>query len=668
MQSPQHHIETVMNVVAAGQLPVFDGATSLIHRSWYRCFNEYGLDPRSAFGGANIESSQQLRVRREQRGQYLQVARAGMEQLYRHVADLGYVLMLADSEGVTLDCIGEPASDSPLAASLALGANWNETLAGTNGIGTCLAERRTLTCHREDHYYTGNLGLSCTATPLYDPHGQLLGVLDVSALTSPEARDSQHLARHLTALYGRLIEDANFVQQFRDRWILRLGYAGALLDVHAELMLAFDADGVIVGANSGARRQLKQVIASGVITGVENELVGNSLSAVFRNRIADIWRIARSQDASAPAQLDTWSGSCYSAVISAPRGNSVTRAASTATVHNAPPKLNALAGDDVRMTQLLAQAQRLASKPINMLIQGETGTGKEVLAKAIHESSQRVDKPFVAVNCAAIPESLIESELFGYMPGTFTGARSRGMIGMIQRSSGGTLFLDEIGDMPLALQTRLLRVLSEKEVQPLGADKPVAIDLHVIAASHRDLKQMIAAGEFREDLYYRLCGATLKLPPLRERQDRVHLIRTLLNEEAIALDASGIIEHDALEALVQYDWPGNIRQLRQVLRFLLSVTEEDGIRLEHLPEEIVEGLALTAASRPALTAMMPVVAPLAPMGFNDNAPPRDASRLVETLRRHHWNITEVSRELDLCRATIYRRMKRYGIVPPTHLH
>jgi transcriptional regulator of acetoin/glycerol metabolism len=337
---------------------------------------------------------------------------------------------------------------------------------------------------------------------------------------------------------------------------------------------------------------------------------------------------------------------------------------------NAQPKLDALAGDDARMTHLLAQAQRLASKPINVLIQGETGTGKEVLAKAIHESSTRAAQTFVAVNCAAIPESLIESELFGYTPGTFTGARSRGMVGMIQRSSGGTLFLDEIGDMPLHLQTRLLRVLSEREVQPLGSDKPVPLDLHVIAASHRDLKQMIADGEFREDLYYRLCGATLRLPPLRERQDRVHLIRTLLNEEAIALDASGLIEPQALDALVNYTWPGNIRQLRQVLRFMLSIADDDGIHVEHLPEEI-SGAGFAVATRvslaPALTAL-PTTTTSAPMSFHDNAPPRDASRLIETLSRHHWNITEVSRELDLCRATIYRRMKRYGIVPPTHLH
>ncbi|MGH8444320.1 MAG: sigma-54-dependent Fis family transcriptional regulator, partial [Solimonas sp.] len=444
MISPQHHIEAVMSVVGAGLLPVVDErAESLIHRSWYRCYNDYRLDPASPYG-ARIESSACLREARERREQYLQVARAGMEQLYRHVADLGYVLLVADAAGITLDAIGDPESSSPLAAGLVLGANWNETHAGTNGIGTCLAEQRTLTCHREDHYYTSNVGLSCTATPLYDPHGELMGVLDVSALTSPEARESQHLARHLTALYGRMIEDANFVRQFRDRWILRLGASGALLDVNADLMLAFDADGVIVGANTGARRHLQLLDAASVTGG----LVGNSLNAVFRNGVIEVWRLARLGEHADRGRLQTWGGQGYHAIVAAPRRSVAPVPLATATQAAAQdvaaaPMLEMLAGDDESMRALVAQARRLAGKPLNLLIQGETGTGKEVLAKAIHEASPRAARAFVAINCAAIPESLIESELFGYMPGTFTGARSRGMTGLILEANGGTLFLDE---------------------------------------------------------------------------------------------------------------------------------------------------------------------------------------------------------------------------------
>ncbi|WP_028006468.1 sigma-54-dependent Fis family transcriptional regulator [Solimonas flava] len=659
MPSSRQHIETVMNVVSGAIAVPAEAEEHLIHRSWIRCYRDYGLDPASRHA-ARIEPSPRLRERRARHERYLQVARAGMEQLYRHVSDLGYVLLLADADGITLDCVGDDSAQSPLSAGLVLGADWNELHAGTNGIGTCLAERRTLTCHRDDHYYAGNLGLSCTATPLFDPHGELMGVLDVSSLSSPEARESQHLARHLTALYGRMIEDANFMQRFRERWILRLGTVGALIDVNAELMLAFDADGVIVGANSGARRRLG--LFDSTLTG---DLIGHSLSAVFRDRVAEIWRLARGADAAERGLLHTWAGEGYHATVLAPRA-----AARPAAVVDAPapaaaaapaPTLQTLAGDDPRMETLIERARRLVARPLNILIQGETGTGKEVLAKALHEASPRAAKPFVAVNCAAIPESLIESELFGYKPGTFTGARSRGMVGLIQRADGGTLFLDEIGDMPLALQTRLLRVLSEGEVLPLGADKPVPLQLVVFAASHRDLQARIAAGEFREDLYYRLSGAVLPLPPLRERQDRAYLIRALLRDEAERLDASAAITPAALDCLLRHPWPGNIRQLRNALRYALSMADADGIDVEHLPPEVVDASQASGIAPPTA----PVAAPAAAA---DAVPRSERAQLLDALRRHHWVITKVARELRLCRATVYRQMKRHGIVSPTQLH
>lgn len=200
----------------------------------------------------------------------------------------------------------------------------------------------------------------------------------------------------------------------------------------------------------------------------------------------------------------------------------------------------------------------VCNRRVNILIQGETGTGKEVLAQAFHDFSQRAKKSFIAVNCAAIPESLIESELFGYTAGTFTGARSKGMQGLIVRSDGGTLFLDEIGDMPLQLQTRLLRVLSEKEVLPLGADKSVPVDITVLSASHRDLRKLVGEGKFRQDLYYRLCGATLHLPALRDRQDRSYIIYRILGQEASQLGCRPRIDEGAMELLLRYTWPGNV--------------------------------------------------------------------------------------------------------------
>jgi transcriptional regulator with PAS, ATPase and Fis domain len=308
-----------------------------------------------------------------------------------------------------------------------------------------------------------------------------------------------------------------------------------------------------------------------------------------------LWRLARSANAMERALLSRIDHQSYFASLVAPRPRGPAASRDSGEVSDVVstvalgPALQRLGGDDRLMRSLQQQAQRLANKRINILIQGETGSGKEVFAKAIHESSSRKDKPFVAVNCAAIPESLIESELFGYTAGTFTGARSRGMKGLIAQSDGGTLFLDEIGDMPLHLQTRLLRVLSEHEVLPLGAERPVRVALTVIAASHRDLRQLIAAGSFREDLYYRLCGATLLLPSLRERQDLDYLIDLILQEEAAQLDVQGHITPEALALLEAHDWPGNVRQLRNVLRFGLALSDGAAIYPEHLPPEITAG-------------------------------------------------------------------------------
>ncbi len=264
-----------------------------------------------------------------------------------------------------------------------------------------------------------------------------------------------------------------------------------------------------------------------------------------------------------------------------------------------PPALSLedLAGEDPQMLRNVRSARRIVDSGVSVLIQGATGSGKEAFAHAMHAVSSRSTQPFVAVNCAAIPETLIESELFGYKPGAFTGARKEGMKGKILQSSGGTLFLDEIGDMPLSLQTRLLRVLEEQEIVPLGSETPLKVDLHVVAASHRNLREMIARGEFREDLYYRLNGITLELPRLADRADRERVIHRALSAETCN-GRPAAIEVDALQRLIAYPWPGNIRELRNVIRTALAISEGGVVRLIDLPREIREPPASSAGAAP----------------------------------------------------------------------
>jgi transcriptional regulator of acetoin/glycerol metabolism len=352
------------------------------------------------------------------------------------------------------------------------------------------------------------------------------------------------------------------------------------------------------------------------------------------------------------------------------------------------PALDKLAGEDAKMQRLIEQAKRLVNKNVNILLHGETGTGKEVIARALHDSSNRRKNTFVAVNCAAIPESLIESELFGYAAGSFTGGRTKGMRGLIQQSDGGTLFLDEIGDMPLHLQSRLLRVLSEREVLPIGGEKPIPIQLTVVAASHRDIRRLIADGVFREDLYYRLCGATLHLPPLRERGDKRYVISRVLGQEGVHMGVEASISGPAMSLLLAFEWPGNIRQLRNVIRFALAVCDDGYIDVPHLPQELgaepQEPHFVTVMSAPvrhqrrredSREAGFVTEMPFAQVNLvpNPALDPRvtelgaEGAQLFSVLRKHHWNITAVSSELNICRATVYRQMKRFAIVPPTHL-
>jgi len=318
-----------------------------------------------------------------------------------------------------------------------------------------------------------------------------------------------------------------------------------------------------------------------------------------------------------------------------------------------PLTLEDLAGEDPQMLRNVRSAYRIADSGVSVLIQGPTGSGKEAFAHAMHLVSRRAERPFVAVNCAAIPETLIESELFGYKPGAFTGARKEGMRGKILQSAGGTLFLDEIGDMPLTLQTRLLRVLEEQEIVPLGSETAIKVDLHVIAASHRNLREMIASGTFREDLYYRLNGITLELPALRDRADKERVIHHALAAET-GNGRPAAIEMDALQRLLAYPWPGNVRELRNVIRTALAICEGGVVRGIDLPREIRE-----SQSNIAPMAAQPAVA----QSSSPSNPLKAAERaaLVRVIAECHGNMTRVAAQLGMSRNTLYRRMKRHAI-------
>jgi transcriptional regulator of acetoin/glycerol metabolism len=623
-----------------------------IDRSWNRCVQEFGIRPQTRRDTLVLPATG-LRERQQELGGLLNVARCEMENLYDLIAGTGYAVILSNGEGTILSTIFDPALKREFQhAGLWLGARWDERHEGTNGIGTCLAESNAITVHRDEHFRDYNIRLSCSSAPILDAHGKLLGVLDASSSNSADTREIQRHTVALVSMSASLISRFQFLAEFRDAWILRFHSRPEFVGLLHEALLAVDGNGHVLAVNESAMLQL------GVST--RAALVGHPVETLFRFDADTMQQRAAHAPMSIWPIRDVARGRRYYALVRPPHVAHATPPGVTSRAPARAPAGETVQGHvtaDPRMRRNLACGHQLFAKQVPILLRGATGTGKDVFARALHTGSLWAERPFVTVNCAAIPENLIESELFGYRPGAFTGAAREGRKGKILQSSGGTLFLDEIGDMPLLLQARLLRAIEAREIMPVGSDHVIPVDLHVISATHRDLRRMIAAGEFREDLYYRLAGTTLELPGLADRQDKGQLIRTLLLEES-GSDETVDIAADAFERLLHYRWPGNIRQLRNVLRTAAALCSDHVIRLSNLPQEIVdpdEAPTTIPASTAQTTAFEPTATSL--QGAEQAA-------LVSTLEQCDWNVSHAARVLGVSRNTLYRKLHKHGIQPP----
>jgi len=652
-----HHADRIFRLAAqrATQLGPTPAAR-VVNQSWRRCLNDFKLDPAWPYEPTVLDV-RQLKDLQSQHEDLVQIARAEMDSLHEQIAGSGYALLLADTAGVILcEKIDPSLRRLFVAAGLIIGAEWSEQREGTNGIGTCAAEARPITIHQSDHFRSAHAALSCSAAPIHDQHGRVIAVLDASSVNSSGTRESQMHTVALVNTSARLIEKCLFLRRHQTESLLRFHQRPEFVDLLHDGTFAVAGDGTIVASDATG---LKLLGAQS-----RNELVGRSIADVFDMSYEELCASVRSGRRAIWEVRDNRHGHRYfaSLVQGGRQGAhlpSTPAAAPRAIVHvprsesPAPLTLQDLAGQDPKMIRNVRNAQRVVDRNVSIIIRGPTGSGKEAFAKALHLASCRAKQPFVAVNCAAIPESLIESELFGYSSGAFTGARREGMRGRIVQSSGGTLFLDEIGDMALLLQTRLLRVLEEQEVTPLGCDTSVKVDLRVICASHRNLHDMLLHGEFREDLYYRLNGVTLELPALAERRDKEALIRECIARESGCND-SAAIEMAALRCLLEYGWPGNIRELRNTIRASLALGENGIIRVSDLPEE-VRTPAAGAGTR-----------------ADSGNPPGDADpqitfasaereALLRVIEQHHWVMSHVASHFGVSRNTLYRKIKRHGI-------
>ena len=645
-QKAARHATLVASAVH-GPAPVSE-IDHLVRHSWARCIQNYSLDPQRP-KKATVVDRAELQARREQHGTLLSIARIELLGLRQRLQHTDFGIMLTDQDGVILHYVGEPGfATTARRSGLREGAVWSERELGTNGMGTCIVEQRSVVIHQHEHFLAQNTELTCSAAPIFDQHGRVAAALDISG--SFNKAQTHTLA--LVEIAAQNIENRTLLESCKRHYLLRFHRHPEFISTPGEGIVAFDDSGVIVGANRCALELL----------GVPNHsaVCGQPIEAIFDTTLAaQMQQASRRPFRATPLVSRSNLQKLWSAIQPPERELRLDALPRRDLLEVPEVRTGPLAtmeyGDPV-MTGNVRIVRRVLDRDIPILLLGETGTGKGCFAKAIHSASRRADKPFVTVNCAAIPETLIESELFGYKAGAFTGATREGNAGRVAQANGGTLFLDEIGDMPLPLQVRLLSVIEDREVMPLGGSKAIPVDIRIISATHCDLLQQVRDRRFREDLYYRLNGLSMRMPPLRERRDAHEMVRTLLRDEA--RDRSPMtIDDAALRRLLEFNWPGNLRQMRNVLRTMIAMCESDCLTLADFNEDWLFGGISTEArpSRPALETRDND-------GEGDDVlgdAERDALRRV--LESCRWNVSAAAVQLHVSRKTLYRKMFRHGI-------
>ncbi len=570
--------------------------------SWLRS-EQAGLKQRRRPEDIRVTSAT-LKDRRHQLHSLLEAVRQFALPLFNQLfAHSNSRLILTDADGVIIGSWGKPKFREKLTEiALSSGACWQEKLKGTNAIGTALIEAKPVSVIGEQHFIQHHRFISCSANPIFDHHGSLLGVLDITSEQEKHDLSTQGLVQNMVQLVeSQMLNHIPFghirVDLACDKNLLNSGWQGIIIA---------NEDGQILAHNQVASQLLKQ-----------SSVVGQPLEDILSNQNSNQTIVFKTEP------------------ITKRKIQSRSICAS-----------NDLHYGDSAMEDCWQQANRVFDKDISLLILGETGVGKNEFVKALHKNSQRNLGPLVAVNCGALPKDLIESELFGYVAGAFTGANNKGYQGKIRQAHKGTLFLDEIADLPLAAQSRLLHVLQDKTVMPVGSNQSVQVETQIIAATHKDLEILVEQGKFRQDLYYRLNGLIIELPRLADRDDKQRLIEQLHRRYA---EPNQQLCPNLLSLLLSYSWPGNLRELDSLIKVsALMAQGEAMLELIHVPNHLAKKLSQIrekATTQPTSDMRSTV-----------------EDKLVTTYQANQGNISKTSRMLGVSRNTIYRKLKSMGMI------
>ncbi|OUM08378.1 sigma-54-dependent Fis family transcriptional regulator [Pseudomonas syringae] len=604
----------------------------IIQDSWTRC-RDFGLSHQTRPSFGQLPGAEVSRLL-ERHHALVQTTHQEVLPVYENIlSNSNCLIMLADTHSQLLKSWGtqrfvEPSQTQGFMA----GASWSERGTGTNAIGTALACEQAIHIEPDEHFLKANRFMTGSASPIFDADRRIIAVLDVSS-------DSFLPPSHtlgMVKMMSQSVENRLILDQFRDTHFQLIFNTGLNnLDSQWAGLLIFDESGRILCANRRADNLL----------GVR--LSGVNIETLFKCPILQLL----SETEARPFALHALGNNRFQCLLKRPTRKPLKlHSVQPVQAPTAPRNLDldAISLGDAKVEKAVLQAQRLLEKDIPLLIHGETGVGKEVFVKALHQASSRTGQPFIAVNCAAIPADLVEAELFGYEKGAFTGANQKGSIGLIRKADKGTLFLDEVGDMPMPVQARLLRVLQERCVQPLGSSELYPVDIRLISATHRSLREQVQAGHFRQDLYYRISGLSIELPPLRERTDKHALIQRIWERHRETHQRAGF-SREVLELFEHHAWPGNLRQLNSVIQVALALADEQPISAEHLPEDFLLDASMDEEYRePAKT----------------QEPMRLASKedLNQLFQAAGGNISQLAKRLGVSRNTLYKRLREQRIV------
>jgi transcriptional regulator of acetoin/glycerol metabolism len=619
--------------------------------SWKRS-REFKIDPYMKKICTVLEG-EQLQNLLDENADLITTSEPFINTLQRSIRDSQFACTLCDSQGYILKIVGDDDTIQRVKrGNFVVGALVSEDSCGPNGIGAALIHDRPIQVFATEHYCISFHKYTCSGAPIHGTDGNIIGVLN---MTGPYLEANPHTLGMVVAA-AHAIENLLQVKKAFSECQIAENFQKTVISSIPEALIAVDPTGNINLLNKNAQKILgldpETVIGENI-----KEVMGNK-NASFLNKINDNRFLT---DEEVRIHLENGNGYSdftltFNLILSPFKQvigkiiilNEIKRARTLVTKMTgakAKVSFNDIIGKNPDFAETMRLARIASRSTSNVLLLGDSGTGKDIFAQAIHNNSERKNGPYVVINCAAIPRDLIASELFGYDEGAFTGSKRGGNPGKFEIADGGTIFLDEIGEMPLELQTSLLRVIENKEIMRIGGKKVRSIDVRIVAATNRDLEEEVSRGNFREDLYYRLNVFTIRILPLRERKDDIpYLVARFTKDICNTMNKPvTIVPDDVINALMSYSWPGNVRELQNILERSINIAEGNKLTVDLLPREITR-------------------APKTPRYTHDTYSIKDIERqMIDNLIKSNVSKAEIAKKLNISRSTLYRKLEQYGI-------